>query len=118
MDRFQGKAFAHQVIYEGDVLTTNFYEFIKTGESDISFNQLEKQEGEYEIWHYFPIHGQKEEVKINNINAHKTIYRKNIFFESQKEYRIVLPYERIEDGCIYKIEPFQAELIRLDDLIK
>lgn len=119
---FQQKAFSHHVFYE-EKFTVDFLDFLEAGLSDIDFN-IPKSGSEYyaEIF-TDPVDKDAENLKakhfrIDNSNFFKTMYRKKPFFSSQAEYRIVLPYEKIGTGTVYKIHPFSATLCKIDDLIQ
>ena len=64
-----------------------------------------------------PIDGKEEQFRIDNSNYYRTMFRKATFFSDQQEFRIVLPYERIDNGQNYQIGPIQSELVNIDDLI-
>ena len=70
--------------------------------------------------------GMPGKLKIKNHNStiytvfalHTAMFRKDTFFQSQQEYRIVLPREHITKGKIFIIHPFHARILPIDDLVK
>ena len=48
----------------------------------------------------------------------KLCLEKTFFFKDQEEYRIVLPYEQIDKGKKYYIDPFPARVVKIDDLVE
>ena len=116
---FKSKAFAHPIYYQ-DKLYIEFYQFLKDGKSEIRFYEPRSRNRYYMEIHMQPIDGgtKKESLVIDDSNFYKTMYRKSTFFSDQMEYRIVLPYERIENGEVRRISPFNAELVSIDDLVR
>ena len=115
--RFRSKAFAHEVFYQ-DQYFVDFIEFLKSGKSRMNFYQPKPKEKEYfGTMTLKPIDGKEEQFRIDNSNYYRTMFRKATFFSDQQEFRIVLPYERIDNGQNYQIGPIQSELVNIDDLI-
>ena len=111
----------HTHVFYEEKFTIDFLDFLEAVLSDIDFN-IPKSSSEYyaEIF-TDPVDKNAENLKvkhfrIDNSNFFKTMYRKKPFFSSQAEYRIVLPYEKIGTGTVYKIHPFSATLCKIDDL--
>ena len=114
----RNKVFAHDILYE-DKFTVDFLEFICTGDSDILFYKPKKKSSYYMKLIYEPEDktAQQRHIYIDHSNFYKTMYRKDMFFQDQAEYRLVLPREKIEKGKKYYIEPFSAKLVKIDDLV-
>lgn len=114
----RNKAFAHTVFYE-DKFTADFFNFMLSGSSDISFYDLQSTGSYYmEIRYQESGSDNIDRLLINDANYYKTMYRKSNYFRDQKEYRFVLPYEHITKGRVFNIDPFHAELYTIDDLVK
>lgn len=113
------KAFAHTVFYEKQ-FTIGFYDFLKNGSSDIRFIDPENTGAmPYLEMHYKRIGDDRvERLIIDGSNYYKTMFRKDIFFSDQCEYRFVLPYEQISEGKSFSISPFHAKLCAIDDLVR
>jgi len=115
---FRNKAFAHRMFYQDDMFT-DFLEFLFSGDSDILFYKPHTPKYKY----FFDLAAQNLDglirpLRINKSNAHKTMYRKGLFFKTQQEYRIVLPHLEIGEGTIYNIAPFNAKLIQIKELLR
>lgn len=48
---------------------------------------------------------------VTDLNKHKLAFKKGVYFSYQKEYRIVLPNERINCGRLYPIHPIQNSIL-------
>lgn len=54
---------------------------------------------------------------VDTLNVHKIAFRKDVYYEYQQEFRIVLPSEKIKDSKIYKFKPIdEFQIISLIDL--
>lgn len=116
--KFKNKAFSHKIFYE-DNLTTDFSNFLFSGDSDILFYKphVKKESYFFEIIEQ-RIDGTLRTLRIDKSNAHKTMFRKGMFFKHQQEYRIVLPHLEIKESIKYYITPFNARLISIEKLIR
>lgn len=115
----RNKAFAHKVFYQ-DNYCLDFLSFLYSGDSDILFYPPKKKKQNYYA-HMMATNnnGEKlQEIFIDDSNYYKTMFRKDTFFQSQQEYRIVLPREHITKGKIFIIHPFHARILPIDDLVK
>lgn len=114
----KNKAFGHKVFYE-NVMCDDFIDFLKKGESDFLFYKPKASHRRY----YMDIKVTRFDgspggiIRIDDSNYYKTMYKKDVFFKSQNEYRIVLPYESIDKGKLYSINPFEAEILDLGQTI-
>lgn len=115
----RNQAFAHTVFYENQ-LSTEFYQFMQHGFSNILFYERNCSKRKYymEIKLRYTGDDKLRDLFINDSNFYRTMFRKDCFFEDQREFRIVLPYKQIDEGRTYQINPFFAELVKLDELIK
>lgn len=116
---FKNRVFAHSIFYQ-DRLTTDFISFLKNGSSDTRFYAPKPRQRYYMEAFYEPIDKSEEGYRffIDDTNFYKTMYKKDLYFSDQKEYRLVLPYEEIETGIPHNIEPFNAELVSIDELVR
>lgn len=114
----KNRAFGHEVFYE-NVMCDDFVDFLKSGESDFRFYKPRASRRRY----YMDIKETRLDgspggiLRIDDSNYYKTMYKKDVFFKSQNEYRIVLPYESIDKGKLYSINPFEAEILDLGQTI-
>ena len=114
----KNRAFGHKVFYE-NVMCDDFVDFLKQGESDFLFYKPKASHRRY----YMDIKVTRFDgspggiIRIDDSNYYKTMYKKDVFFKSQNEYRIVLPYESIDKGKLYSINPFEAEILDLGQTI-
>lgn len=116
---FKSKAFAHRIFYQDDMLT-DFSDFLFNGDSDTQFYKPHASKHKYffEIVETNLDNIPVRSLRIDKSNAHKTMFRKGLFFKQQQEYRIVLPHLEIKESTIYNIAPFNAQLIQLKDLLR
>lgn len=116
---FAGNAFCHSIFYQ-DVFFEDFLEFLESGKSDVPFNTPEPTTRYYAKMTSAPNNPNEHVYRflIDDTNYFKTMFRKGTFFKSQKEYRIVLPYEKMDTGKIFKIQPVKAKLHKIDDLVQ
>ncbi len=116
---FRNKAFAHKIYYQDDLMT-DFSEFLFNGDSDIQFYKPTAPKHKY----FFEVVEKNldditiRSLRIDKSNAHKTMFRKGLFFKTQQEYRIVLPHLKIGEGTTYNIAPFNAKLIQIKELLR
>ncbi len=114
--KFRSKAFVHDVFYQ-DKLYIEFFKFLKNGSSEIRFYQPKAKRGYY-LKTYLELNNEeKDTLVIDDSNYFRTMFRKDIFFANQKEFRIVLPYEKIDKGTIYSIDEIDSYLVKIDDLV-
>lgn len=115
----KNKAFAHEVFYS-DKFTTDYIQFLLNGDSDIMFykSRVKRPLLYYDMEVKLFENVNTTTIRIDESNAYKTMFHKGEFFRYQNEYRIVLPYERITNGKIYKVEPFNAKLVKIKDMVK
>lgn len=115
----RNKAFAHKVFYQ-NVYFQDFVNFLYSGTSDIRFYPIKKRGKAY----YAHIRIENTDGKlerdffIDDSNYFRTMFRKDLFFQNQNEYRIVLPYDRCNEGKIFSIQPFLARILTIDSLVK
>ncbi len=113
------KAFAHKVFYQ-DNYFLDFIDFMYSGISDIRFYPIKKKRHSY--YAHILVENNSGKIErdfwIDSSNYFKTMFRKDIFFQNQNEYRIVLPHERIKEGRSFQIKPFRAQIAAIDRLIK
>ena len=116
---FAGNAFCHSIFYQ-DKFFVDFLEFLEGGKSDVQFNNPKPTPRYYAEMISLPNdpNDRAHRFRIDDTNYFKTMFRKGTFFESQKEYRIVLPYERVDAGKIFNIQPIKAKLYKIDDLVQ
>lgn len=116
---FDENAFCHEIFYQ-DKFFTDYLEFLLSGQSDITFNVPAATARYYAEIYMVPDDHNKSTVRfrIDDSNYYKTMFRKGVFFEDQYEYRIVLPYEKINSGKVFNIQPFKATLCQIDDLVQ
>ena len=120
---FKSRAFAHDIFYQ-DRLSVELFNFWKKGESDIRFYAPRTRNRYYAKVKYMPIYVKDSKIRINedfyidDSNCYRTMFAKSIFFEDQKEYRIVFPYEELDCGKKYTISQFDAELVKIDSLVE
>lgn len=118
--KLRNKVFAHSVFYQ-DNYHIDFVQFLKNGSSDIRFYEPRRRDRYFIEVRYEPLDGSEKSERffIDDTNFYKTMYRKDLYFSDQTEYRLVLPYEKIESGVKHYIDPpIKAELISLDALVK
>lgn len=114
---FKSKAFSHEIFYQ-DEFFVDFEDFLYAGSSKTHFYKPKAKQEYYASYNSCDNEGNLiRKFKIDNSNFYRTMFRKSIFFENQKEFRIVLPYEKIEKGKVYSITPFKAKLVTIDDLV-
>ncbi len=116
---FRNKAFSHKVFYQNEYFL-DFVDFMYSGISDIRFYPLKKRGKSY--YAHIRVEGTDGKLErdffIDDSNYFRTMFRKDLFFQGQTEYRIVLPYERIKEGRIFLIKPFRARICSIESLIK
>ena len=101
---FKNKAFSHKVFYQNEFFV-DFIDFMYSGISDIRFYPLKKRGKSY----YAHVRVERTDGKlekdfyIDDSNYFRTMFRKDLFFQGQTEYRIVLPYERISVNANIKV---------------
>lgn len=116
--RFRNRAFAHTVFYQ-DNFYEDFWRFLKHDESAIRFYKHKKSKKQYYSEMIFEHNsGTREYLRIDDSNFYRTAFRKDIFFSDQKEFRIVLPHEKITAGKIYEVGAIRSTLVKIDDLVK
>ena len=115
--RFRNKAFAHDIFYQDDFLL-DFWNFLKCGQSDIMFYKPNAKKRYYSEMLFEHNSGTREYLRIDDSNFYRTAFRKDIFFSDQKEFRIVLPHEKIIAGKIYEVGAIRSTLVKIDDLVK
>lgn len=114
---FRNKAFAHKIFYQNGWYE-DFLHFIYSGSSDIRFYPTRVKGNKYYADICLPENlYKKNTIRIDDSNFYRMMYRKDMFFEEQQEYRIVLPRETIEEGKVYTIKPFKAKICYIEDLI-
>ena len=113
---FRNKAFCHNVFYQ-DEINLDYNEFLFNGQSDVRFYEPKKKNRYYAYIENKDSNGTVRHIFIDDSNFYRTMFKKGSNYKSQREYRIVLPFERIEQGKIYKIKPFKAVLVNIDDLV-
>ena len=115
---FRNKAFCHKIFYQ-DMFYEDFLEFLYKGKSDVLFYSPQKKKDRlYAYIKYEPIDGSIRQLDIDDSNFYKTMYTKRTNYIAQREYRIVLPYEQIDKGKIFNIQPFNAMLVKIEELCK
>ena len=115
--RFRNKAFAHDIFYQDDFLL-DFWDFLKFGQSNIRFYRPKTKGRNYFEMLIEHNSGAREYLRIDGSNFYRTAFRKDIFFSDQKEFRIVLPHEKIIAGKIYEVGAIRSTLVKIDDLVK
>ena len=113
---FRSKAFAHNIFYQDNFLY-DFWEFLKFGQSIIRFYPPTANQKYYSEMMYVRNSGEKEYLRIDDSNFYRTMFRKDLFFIDQQEMRIVLPYEKIDNGKPYYIGAIKANIVKIDDLV-
>ena len=114
---FKSRAFAHSVFYQDDFYI-DFLQFLLNGKSDIAFYVPKKTKSYYFQACFEDMNGNKTEWVPDKSNVYRTMYKKMKFFENQKEYRVVLPYESWIQEKVCKIEPVESKLVKIEDLIE
>ena len=114
---FRNKAFCHNVFYQ-DEMNFDYSEFLFNGQSDVRFYEPKKKSRYYAYIENKDSNGTVRRIYIDDSNFYRTMFKKGSNYKAQREYRIVLPFEQIEQGKIYKIKPFNAQLVEIKDLIK
>lgn len=111
---FKSRAFCHTIFYQ-DKYEMEFVDFLEKGESDVSFYKPQKKNRYYADVKYDPLDGKGKfcSFRIDDSNFYKTMFTKHLDYQDQNEYRIVLPYERIDGGTSFTIQPFEAKLISI-----
>ncbi len=114
----RNKAFAHKVFYE-NVICDDFIEFLRFGKSDIRFYTPKYKKSNDYMYMKVKLFADSNEVfiRIDDSNYYMTMYKKDVFFKGQNEYRIVLPYESITQGKLYDISPFEADIFEIEETI-
>ena len=114
--RFNKKVFVHKVFYQ-DVLGTDFVNFIFNGVSDINFISPIKQR-KYYMEIKTSLNNQADEyIKIDDSNYFKTMYSKGLKYSKQNEYRLVLPWIRINEGTSFYVRPIDGIIKPISTLI-
>ena len=115
---FKSRAFGHQIFYQ-DYFFTDFMDFLHRGTSDMNFYVPQSKSRYYAIFRCIPNSGGEFTQRVDDSNFYKTMFRKGLFFQDQVEYRIVLPYEKIEKGRLFKIAPIvEGCICKIDDLVR
>ena len=114
----RNRAFSHKVFYQNEYFV-DFIDFMYSGCSDTRFYPIKKRGRHYYAHIRFEdTNGRIErDFFIDDSNYFRTMFRKDLFFQRQNEYRIVLPYERSKEGKIFQIQPFRARILSIDNLI-
>ncbi|QOX62381.1 hypothetical protein FRZ06_02905 [Anoxybacterium hadale] len=113
---FRSKAFCHDIFYQNE-LFTDFTEYLFNAISETYFYEPKKKARYYATFTSFLNSGEVKRLRIDDSNYFKTMFRKNLFFKEQSEFRIVLPYKKQEAGELYQIKPVSARLCRIDELV-
>lgn len=110
------KIFAHKIFYQ-DVLSIDFVDFIFNGVSDISFISPIKQR-KYYMEIMASLNNQEDKyIKIDDSNYFKAMYSKGLKYSKQNEYRLVLPWKRINDGTSFYVGPIDGSIKPISTLV-
>ncbi|OAA91459.1 hypothetical protein [Clostridium ljungdahlii] len=114
---FRNRAFSHDIFYQNEFLK-NFIDFLFYGKSVTNFYEPKKKSRYYAEFTVTLNNGKMSKLYIDDSNFYKTMFRKNLFFNEQNEFRIALPYETQEEGKKYQINQVKARLCRIDELVQ